>query len=58
MAHHLTQAPADGSRRDDFEFVVAATFREWTGGRLTEEDAMEALGAALTELREQGDTPS
>lgn len=55
MAGRPAQAPAEGTPRGDFEFAVAAVFREWTGGRLTEEDAMEALGNALTELREQGD---
>jgi hypothetical protein len=55
MAGRPVQAPAEGSRHGDFEFAVAAIYREWTGGRLTEEAAMEALGNALTELREQGD---
>ncbi|MCU1613895.1 MAG: hypothetical protein JWO98_1435 [Frankiales bacterium] len=32
--------------------AVAATWRDWTGGRITEETAMEAIGNALTELRE------
>lgn len=48
--------PAEGAPtdpRDDFEFTITAVWREWTGGRLTEEAAMTAIGDALTELREQ-----
>lgn len=37
----------------DFHFTVAATWRQWTGGRITEDTAMTAIGDALTELREQ-----
>ena len=37
---------------DDFHLSIAATWREWVGGRLTEEAAMEAIGNALTEYRQ------
>lgn len=43
---------------DDFHLTIAATYREWTGGRITEDTAMEAIGTALTELRQQQEGPS
>jgi hypothetical protein len=46
-----TRRAAD-TPHDDFHFSVAATWRDWTGGRITEETAMEAIGTALAELRE------
>lgn len=51
-------APNTPQYLDDFVFTIAATWREWIGGRITEETAMVAIGDALTELREQREQES
>jgi len=40
MASH-TDTP-----HDDFHFSIAAIWGDWTGGRIGEEDAMEAIATA------------
>lgn len=47
--------PARQQALKDFAFTVTAVWGQWTGGLLTEEDAMTAIRDAITEL---GDTPA